>query len=275
MRRVFPAAMVLALVSTIAVADMYQNMSNVTNPVVSGIKSIPPGSILPDPGAWGSSYSGYNANLEDPTGAGGNRFILNIQGGAETTTTTGPGYERAGLLIQTYTRDPSSGARNLDMVGLDTRGRVMTPNMQGRAWGLFSSGRVDAGSDGYALAAEMSLENFAALDQPNHDTTTSKYIMHLMPAGTQNVTGGIYFGEAAGSAARLHCGLCIKAAAIGTAPNDRAIWVGTPGSPEYFAVSRDGTVKAAGIVLPVMLGSCSGAAPGTLWNNAGVVNVCP
>ena len=228
-----------------AIGDRLQiSTLSTTDLATSTLVAQVPSSTLADGASWAVKVNGLSANLD---AASGNQFVQVIQGGVNAATGAGGDYERGGLLVQSYTKDPSS-SHDLDIVGIDSRGVIKSPNTQGRAWGLYTRGEVEASADGYALGAEIQVVNNATADQASLDTTTSKYLVHLVPGGSQKSTAGIYV-TGGGANSTVHQGIYIKRAAIHTDSGDRAIQVGTPAGTEYFGVTRDGDINGTSVSL--------------------------
>jgi hypothetical protein len=145
--------------------------------------------------------------------------LVNIQPYAKVSSESTVNYEKAGLIIQAKTNDPSTLTIHRDMVAADLRGMIVPTNPSGRVWGVNAQAIIQAGGDGYALAAEFGIVNGGS-DQPAVNTITSKYVLHLI-AGGNGATSGIMF---TGSGGGFHKGIFMNPADIlGTDPADSFI----------------------------------------------------
>lgn len=130
-----------------------------------------------------------------------NQFTMNIQTVDNVNSGASGDYEKAGLLIQTLTADPS-GATSRDMVGLDTRCTIWSTITTGRCWGGISIATITTGGDGYALAHEFAVDNSGS-NQVNVDQTTSKYGLHIVagqtPGASTPSTAAIFINSNYGS----------------------------------------------------------------------------
>lgn len=121
----------------------------------------------------------------------GNEFVIAVQAIAKATGDSWiPGikqrsYEKAAVIIQAETEDPSDYANDVmkDFVALDLRAKIRKGNLTGRVWPLCLAIEVDDGADGLAVGCEIDGDNHGSF-QPEVDTATSKY-GQLWVAGVQ------------------------------------------------------------------------------------------
>lgn len=146
-----------------------------------------------DLSSWALSTVRFTRALD---AASGKFYILAIQPYATGNSGSVVNYEKAGILVQAKTNDPS-GATTRDMVGIDSRGIIASTNSTGRAWGIATQGVVEAGGDGLTVAGEFGINN-AGTDQPAVSTTTSKYGLHIVASGNGASAGVMFTGSGGG-----------------------------------------------------------------------------
>lgn len=180
-----------------------------------------------DLSSWALSQIRFTQNL-DPSN--GKYYLLNLQPYAIVDSGEAS-YEKAGIIIQAKTNDPSNATDSRDMVGIDSRGIIASTNPSGRVWGINAQGMIEAGGDGLAVAGEFGLVNLGS-DQPLLNTTTSKYVLHVISGGP--VTCGINLIASSGG---FHNGIYMEPSAIlGTHANDSFIHL-----KDIWIVKKDGS----------------------------------
>jgi len=227
--------------SWVASSLLFNNSTNII---------IDAGVSLFDVAAWNQSFTRIGKNINTNT----NEFGLNIQVRVTGDTGATADYEKAGLLVQAVTSDPS-GATLRDIVGADVRG-IIYATTTGRAWGLYAEVSTVAGGDGYLTAAELAVRNLG-VDQPSMDTTTSKYGLHLVAMDNPS-TAAIYINRT--GTAVWHKGLFSKQGALGTGSTDSFIEL-----EDKFVVKPTGLV-GIGLTSPsywLQLSTDSAAKPST------------
>lgn len=193
----------------------------------AGVFTAGPIGALTDGSSWALSQIRFTQNLDPSTGK---YYLLNLQPYA-TVNSGEASYEKAGLIIQAKTNDPSNATDSRDMVGIDSRGIIASTNPSGRAWGINAQGMIEAGGDGLVVAGEFGLVNLGS-DQPLLNTTTSKYVLHVISGGP--VTCGINLIASSGG---FHNGIYMEPSAIlGTHANDSFIHL-----KDIWRVNKDGS----------------------------------
>lgn len=193
-----------------------------------GVFTAGPLGALTDGSSWALSQVRFTQNL-DP--ANGKFYLMNLQPYATAVSGSVTSYEKAGLIIEAKTNDPSTGGISRDMVGIDSRGIIASTNPSGRVWGINTQAIIESGGDGLAVAGEFGVVN-AGSDQPLINTTTTKEVLRVISGG--NITVGI---DIIASSGGFHKGIYMEPTAIlGTHANDSFIELqGT------WRVKKDGT----------------------------------
>jgi len=155
--------------------------------------------------AWNMTAVGTGAN------GSANEFGFVLQNTIpESTPASAASYEKAGLLVQTYTADPSGGGIDRDAVGADLRGFIAATNATGRAWGINAWAGIVTGGDGLLTGIEIDIDSQAAKNQTAVNQANSKYGMTIVPIGTGDVTAGIYMLSGAGVSSGFTYGLYLS-----------------------------------------------------------------
>lgn len=157
-----------------------------------GVYTAGPLGALTDGSSWALSQVRFTQNL-DPSN--GKFYLMNLQPYA-TAVSGGSAYEKAGLIIQAKTNDPSTGGIDRDMVGIDSRATIVAANPSGRVWGGAFQGIIEAGGDGRIVAVELSVVN-GGDDQPLINQNDSKIGLHIV-AGGNGASAGIQFTGSGG-----------------------------------------------------------------------------
>lgn len=176
-------------------------------------------SWLVDQSAFNVGFTDIATNLNSIS----SQSVLNIQGRVPSPTNSNSNYEKAGLLIETMSSDPStygSGGITRDIVGLDARGEITSNNRLGRAWGLYGEADALSGGDGLLDAMELTVNNQGS-DQASVGTPTSKYGAHIIAGGTASATAAIWIDHI--SPTLWHEGLFADPSTFGTSPGDNFI----------------------------------------------------
>jgi hypothetical protein len=160
-----------------------------------------------DSSSWASSFLrvGKNLNAAGTSTAGSaNQNGLEVQLSITGATSSANGYEKTGILTRIRTLDPSD-TQLRDAVGIDARGIIGAGNTVGRVWGVYGEATVESGADGLAYAGELFITNNATTDQSTVGTTTSKYGLHFVAAGSQHSTAAMWIHNS--GATKWHRGL--------------------------------------------------------------------
>jgi hypothetical protein len=216
-----------------------------------------------------------------------NQFGMNIQVNVSSNTGSVNGYEKAGLLVQAITSDPSNVGSDRDVVGADVRGIISSSNASGRAWGLYSEAEAYSGGDGFLVASELSVRNHS-VDQPYVSMRNSKYGLILSNFtkqstaailingnSTANLPGywhkglfafpwsfgtnnGTYSTDSGDSFVELMNKFIIKPdgrTGIGVVSPGAQLSVAAPGAGEIQGTARSGTFLVSGGLLGTTTGS--------------------
>lgn len=159
-----------------------------------GVITVGPLGALTDGSSWALSQYRYTQNL-DPSN--GKYYLMNLQPYATAVSGSVTSYEKAGLIIQAKTNDPSTGGIDRDMVALDARSTIVATNPSGRAYAINAQGIILAGGDGLSYAIECGVVN-GGTDQPLVDTTTSKYGVQITVGGNGASAGLKFIGSGGG-----------------------------------------------------------------------------
>lgn len=171
-------------------------------------------------------------------------FFSNLQ----PTTSTNTAYESIGLFVINAT-DDSSASANKDCVGIDTRGYIRPGNTLGRAWGLYAEGRTQtAAADGLIQAAEFSVVNTSS-DQASAGSTTSKYGIRIVSAGTVNSTAAIFVNNNTGGPLFHKCLFMINddLVTIANDANASFLELRSPALSKLFVVQSDGQIVSTAL----------------------------
>lgn len=166
-------------------------------------------------------------------------FFSNLQ----PATSTNTAYESIALFVINATVDSSASA-NKDCVGIDTRGYIRPGNTSGRAWGLYAEGRTqDATAEGLIQAGEFAVVNNSS-DQALIGTTTSKYGVRIVPAGSSNSTAAIFVNNNSGGPLFHKCLVMVNndLVTIANDANASFLELRSPGSAKLFVVQSDGQI---------------------------------
>ncbi|MCA1670550.1 MAG: hypothetical protein LC793_24850, partial [Thermomicrobia bacterium] len=161
----------------------------------TGVVTLDSGVTQVDGSVWNESQLriGKNSNFN------GQDIGVTIQMQNTTANTGGTGvYEKAAMLVMARQAD-TSATYSRDMVGIEARGYIATPNPMGRAWGMLAAGYVETGADGFSMGIEIQSSNNAATDQAAVGTTTSKIGAQIVATGTQKSTVALYINGAGAS----------------------------------------------------------------------------
>jgi hypothetical protein len=166
-------------------------------------------------------------------------FLSNFQNPTSGATP----YESTALLAQSVTVDSSSAA-DKDAVGVDARGVIYYNNLLGRAWGISAQAYTvdDPSADGRLIAIEAGVGNYAVVDQPLINTTTSKLGLNMSAAGSQHSTAA--FQIVGGGAACWHKGMISQVQClVPLATNPQAAYIELlDTSTRVFAVDSEGRI---------------------------------
>jgi hypothetical protein len=152
------------------------------------------GTGLADYSSWLQSLLQAGRYLNGP----GTQFGMSIQVNVSTSTGSAAGYEKAGLLVQAITSDPSTSTISRDVVGSDVRGIINSNNPAGRAWGLYAEAESFPGGDGMLAAAELSVRNHGS-DQPYAGLEKAKYGLILDSFTKQSTAAILVTGDSRGN----------------------------------------------------------------------------
>lgn len=149
-----------------------------------GASIVGPGSILGLTDSINSNNAQALSKFSDKGGQNG-LFISHYTG----TTNSTNSYENNGVYVRIVTSDQSTANISRDSVAAEFQG-IITGTSAGRVWGLDTIAQISAGSDGYAVGAEIAVQNDGS-NQPILDTRTSKIGINIVSSGTKNNTSGI------------------------------------------------------------------------------------
>jgi hypothetical protein len=244
----------------------------------SGLGSPPvtigTGTSLVDGSTWATT-SNLRMNFFN-TATQGNKFVADFQ--LNIGAGVGGVNSESGALIARCKTANASGANTYDCVGADLRGIAGGVNQTARLWGGYLESSFPAGTDGAGTAIESVQNNSATTDQPNVNTITSKGIISVIAAGTQNATTGLYLIGVA--PAKIHKGIYIEPeTALANGATDAFIEMfGGTASADIFKITRDGYVTAPRMSTtpvgttgaltsrPTVTLASFGAAPATLFS---------
>jgi len=186
-----------------------------------------------DLASWALSTFRITKSVDSSAG----QYLVALQPYATDDSGAVGNYEKAALLIQAKTNDPSEPGSDRDMVGIDSRGIIASTNPTGRAWGGAFQGVVEDGGDGYAIACEFSIDN-EGVDQPLIGQTNSKNVLNVITTGNGATAAINIFGSGGG----FHKGLYMNPTHIlGTHANDSFIEL-----LDTWKVKKDGSTFVTG-----------------------------
>ncbi|MBI4465164.1 MAG: hypothetical protein HY647_10705 [Acidobacteria bacterium] len=204
---------------------------------------------LPDQDSWGKSYVRIAKIVNDTM----NQFGLNAQVNVTQSSSSSASYEKAAIIAYGMSVDPSeySPDKLRDIVGGDFRGIIATGNSLGRAWGLYARAETQTNANGLLSGAEIAVLNNSSTDQPDVDTTTSKYGIGIVNSGSQKSTAAIRI--VADSSIPWHKGLFADQNSIGNGTSDAFIQLMDNQNPRniLFQVDRNGVISCKNMVSAV------------------------
>lgn len=147
-----------------------------------------PGPLV-DPNAWKVSHTQWSANFS-LLPSGGDEFGLNVQTRIAGPTRIPIATERASILGEISTSDPSTGTSTHDAVGITGMGLINRNNPSGRAFGLYGVAGLQPGGDGLLVGIESDVVNEGS-DQLVNATPTTKVGLFISGVGPTPITTGI------------------------------------------------------------------------------------
>jgi len=180
-------------------------ISNSANFFITDNTTAADGSMSP------AGVSGFNINKTltlagNSTAGSANQATLFV--GATVNATASPAsYEKMAGYFDIICNDPSTGTSILrDSVAVEAWAHVGNGNTQARMWayhgGVTFDGSGNTGSvqDGICCVAEFELYNYGGSNQPNYNTPTSKYGVHVDCFGGYGTAGvSITSGDGTGA----------------------------------------------------------------------------